>query len=115
MTKLFRLLPIAAILFLPAIQAEAARSIVGKWADSKSDCSKGDIVKIGPRSIDSGYVICHFNSVKRKGSTVTWGGACHVDSARRPETGDGTVVAVEKNGKLSIDGLGFGMGPLVRC
>lgn len=95
--------------------AQAAKSIVGKWAHSKAEC-KSDPVQIKPMGIDSDYTICYFNTVKRVGDNVRWTGHCFVDSSRRPEQGeDGVVDAVLKNGKLSIDGLGFGIRDLMRC
>ena len=93
----------------------AAQSIVGTWANTKAEC-KTDPVVITPMGIESDYTICYFNNVKRSGNKVTWGGHCFVDSSRRPEEGeDGEVDAVVKNGKISIDGLGFGMSDLMRC
>jgi hypothetical protein len=100
---------------LAASSAHAAKTIVGTWAQSKAEC-KTDPVLVKPLGIESDYTICHFNTVKRSGNAVRWTGHCFVDSSRRPEAGEGGVVdAVVKNGKLSIDGLGFGIPNLMRC
>ncbi len=104
---------LATLFFAPF--ADAAKSIVGKWAQSKAEC-KTNAVLVKPLGIESDYTICHFNTVKRSGNKVRWTGVCYVDSGRRPEEGeDGIVDAVLKNGKLSIDGLGFGIPDLSRC
>ena len=103
------------ILVLMATPARAAESIVGIWSHDAAFCKTADKVMIKPLGIEFDYVICHFETVKRSGNTVTWKGACYVDSIRRPETGSGTVEGVLRNAKLTISGLGFGMNDLVRC
>lgn len=105
----------AAILILLAAPAHGEETIVGIWGHDAAHCKSDDRVTIKPLGIDSNYVICYFETVKRQADMVTWDGACHVDSMRRPETGSGEVMAVLKNGKLTVSGLGFGMNDLMRC
>jgi hypothetical protein len=102
----------------PLSPAQAAQSIVGTWADSHAACANPErVLAIRAMSIGGGFS-CMFNTVKRNGNTVTWGGHCFSpDGSRRPEQGDTSpaMVAKLRNGKLSLEGLGLGAGPLIRC
>jgi hypothetical protein len=74
-----------------ASPAFSAESIVGTW--DNEDCSRPMV--IGQLSLQANDTICHFDSVKRKGDTVTWKGDCN---GKRT-----TVVAELSGGALSVD------------
>jgi hypothetical protein len=97
----------------------AAETIVGKWAATKLECAnRDDRVTISALGIDSSFMICEFASVKRKANTVTWAGYCFDENgSRRPEEPDnsGTITATLSAKRLTIAGLGFEVGPLLRC
>jgi hypothetical protein len=84
------LIPVAAALIALATPALAAESIVGSW--DNEDCSRP--MRIGPMSLQANETVCHFDSVKRKGDTVTWKGEC--DGEAR------TVTADLSGGKLFV-------------
>jgi hypothetical protein len=100
-------------------QTSAAETIVGKWAATNAECAnRDDRVMISALGIDSSFMICEFASVKRKGNTVTWAGYCFDENgSRRPEEpdNDGTITAALSAKRLTISGLGFEVGPLLRC
>ncbi len=107
----------AAMISLPALGAE---SIVGTWSFSKSACGRpSEQIRIGPKGIASeGGMNCQFAKVSRSGDTVTWVGHCYSpEGIRRPEEpdDDGEVTATLSGSRLTVDGLGMSMGPLVRC
>jgi hypothetical protein len=113
-----RTIPVVLAALLSTTPVLAAQTIVGTWAGSKADCGKPDErTVIGPMSIDS-YFRCDFTRVKRRGNTVTWDGYCYgPEGDRRPQTGIDTsaMTARLNNGKLTLEGQGLGLGPLVRC
>jgi hypothetical protein len=119
--KAIRKLLVSIVLAFPifASPSLAAETIVGKWAVTKSDCEKPEeFVTISPMRIESDFMICQFASVKRTGNTVTWTGHCYDQGGgRRPEepADDGIITAKLAAKKLTLYGLGFELGPLLRC
>jgi Protein of unknown function (DUF3617) len=84
---------------LSTVHADQPRTIVGLWSSVEGSCLKDDgATVIGPKSLENIDVACRFATVQRKGNTVTWKGVC--DDAEG--SGEQTVTATERNGKLTI-------------
>jgi hypothetical protein len=100
-------------------QTSAAETIVGKWAATKAECAnRDDRVTVSALGIESSFMICEFDSVKRKANTVKWTGHCFDEGgSRRPEEpdNDGAITATLAAKRLTFYGLGFEVGPLLRC
>jgi hypothetical protein len=108
--KLVTAAALALALASPAL-AEKPKSIVGEWAFPGGSCQ--DAISIGPMAMKSTDVDCRFDTVKRKSRQVTWTGVCDDAEGSSRQT----VVAAEKNGRLTISYLPGGnvLEDLWRC
>lgn len=88
----------------------AGESIVGAWSTTKA-CKEIDRMDVEPMSVGGEDWYCTFQSVVRKGDTVTWRGKCG-----NPEPDhDAVVIARLSGGKLHMSENGVHWGPLRRC
>jgi hypothetical protein len=93
--------------------AHAAQSLVGRWAPTAAMCNQPGAITIGPKSLVGEDFYCRFDTVKRKGSVVTWKGTCSAGDQDRART----VVAKLSGKKLlyRYKGVGGWSVPYVRC
>ncbi len=112
MVSLFRLFAIFAAVVLSG-SAFAAQSLVGKWAPSAGMCNAPPAITIGPKSLVGEDFTCRFDTVSRKGGTVTWKGRCSSGDTDRPRT----IIAKRSGKKMYYRTVGEGgwTGPYVRC
>ncbi|MCU0831399.1 MAG: hypothetical protein MUC58_07790 [Rhizobiaceae bacterium] len=91
-----------ALLLAGISMADAAqRTIVGVWKIDGSQClPPSGALLVGPKSLAMDEMVCTFDSVSRKGSTVSWTGECNWSDGFAMQ--DVVVRATERKGVLSI-------------
>jgi hypothetical protein len=113
--KCLALATVAAVAFLAgsAVGNAKPKSIVGEWAEQKSDCGTPYAWLVGGKSLSNDVMMCEFKTVERDGEYVRFKGPCN-DGSRSV---DETVVAREQKGKLTIvfGRQGGNVGPLSFC
>jgi hypothetical protein len=95
-------------------QASAAETIVGRWDYPQNRCATPvSVLTIRPLSLSSESLFCKFNTVKRRGNTVTWKGVCEFADSTSKET----VTARLRNGRLALSfaSRGIRLSNLRRC
>jgi hypothetical protein len=79
--------------------AEKNRSIIGVWGLEAETCTiESGALRIEAKRMSGADVDCRFDTVSRKGATVTWTGICDDAEGSSRQT----VTATERKGRLTI-------------